>query len=59
MTEVIELIPAPVREVLEVVVTERETIVEAARQGPPGPPGPPGDTGFDVDLNLIYQIAKL
>ncbi|WP_199052427.1 hypothetical protein [Aquitalea sp. ASV15] len=56
MTEVIELIPTPVREVLEVVVTERETIVEVARQGPPGPPG---DAGFDVDLNLIYQIAKL
>jgi hypothetical protein len=56
MTEVIELIPPPVREVLEVTVTERETIVEVARQGPPGPPG---DVGFDVDLNLIYQIAKL
>lgn len=56
MIEVIELIPSPTREVLEVIVTEREVVVEVARQGPPGPPG---NAGFDVDLNLIYQIAKL
>ena len=56
MTEVIELTTTPAREVLEVTVPERETIVDIARQGPPGPPG---DAAFDVDLNLIYQIAKL
>jgi hypothetical protein len=37
MTEVIELTPTPAREVLEVTITERETIVDVARQGPPGP----------------------
>ncbi|BBF85691.1 hypothetical protein DLM_2076 [Aquitalea magnusonii] len=59
MTEVIELTTTPAREVLEVTITERETIVDVARQGPPGPPGPAGSDVFDIDLNLIYQIAKL
>lgn len=54
MSDVIEI---PRVEVM-VVATEpgAAELIEVTRQGLPGPPG---TAEFDVDLVLIYQIAKL
>ncbi|MTD33929.1 hypothetical protein [Paludibacterium denitrificans] len=57
--EIIELVPSVEVEVLETTVIDREVLTTSAEQGPPGPPGQSGTAEFDVDLVLIYQIAKL
>ncbi|MTD32500.1 hypothetical protein [Paludibacterium denitrificans] len=57
--EIIELVPGIEAEVLETTAIDREVLTTSAEQGPPGPPGPSGTDDFDLDLTLIYQIAKL
>ena len=50
---------------VEFVMPPEVLHVELGVPGPPGPPGPPGGPGvsgldaFDVDLTLIYNVAKL
>lgn len=57
--EIIELVPGVEVEALETTVIDREVLTTSAEHGPPGPPGPSGTDDFDLDLTLIYQIAKL
>lgn len=42
---------------LIIMVSDPEPIVPVI--GIPGPPGPSGTDDFNLDLTLIYQIAKL
>ena len=47
---------------VEFVMPPEVLHVELGVPGPPGPPGGPGVSGldaFDVDLTLIYNVAKL
>lgn len=42
---------------VEIIAGQPETIL--VEVGLPGPPGAPGTDTFDIDLALLYQIAKL
>ena len=52
----------------ELVVVERQPVITAIVEDPapchvvegiPGPPGSTAEDAFDLDIELLYQIAKL